>query len=253
MATSGSPASSRARLIAATCPSIIPLGATTCAPARACATAVAAYRSSVASLSTAPEPVSTPQCPWSVYSHRHRSAMITISSPTSATTSRRATWMMPPGSSAAEPRPSLTAGMPNRIRPPTPASAASAAALRRLSLVCWTTPGMEGTGTGSVIPSLTNIGSTRSEPRTLVLAARRRSAGVRRSLRGRTAGKPVTTTSLSAPGPGRSRTTVCGGGRRGGARWACAPAHPRPGRHPAAARRARPARPPAPWPTAGAP
>src|SRR5690242_834318 len=183
----------------------MPLGATTCAPARACATAVAAYRSSVASLSTAAESVSTPQCPWSVYSHRHRSAMTTASSPTSAVTSRRATWMMPPGSSAAEPRLSLTAGMPNRIRPPTPASAASAAALRRLSLVCWTTPGMEGTGTGSVIPSLTNIGSTRSLPRTLVCAARRRSAGVRRSLRGRTAGKPVTTTSFSAPGPGGSR------------------------------------------------
>ena len=40
--------------IAPTCPSIIPLGATTCAPAAACATAIDAYRSSVASLSTEP-------------------------------------------------------------------------------------------------------------------------------------------------------------------------------------------------------
>src|SRR5262252_5943165 len=61
--------------------------------------------------------------------------------------------------------------MPNRISPPTPASAASTAALRRLSLVCWATPGMDGTGTGSAIPSLTNSGSTRSEPRTLEPAA----------------------------------------------------------------------------------
>src|SRR5215469_3529136 len=81
--------------------------------------------------------------------------------------------------------------MPNRISPPTPASAASTAALRRLSLVCWTTPGMDGTGTGSAIPSLTNSGSTRSEPSTLVAAASRRSAAVRRSLRGRTTGNPV--------------------------------------------------------------
>ena len=81
--------------------------------------------------------------------------------------------------------------MPNRISPPTPASAASTAALRRLSLVCWTTPGMDWTGTGSAIPSLTNSGSTRSEPRTLVAAASRRSAAVRRSLRGRTTGNPV--------------------------------------------------------------
>ena len=76
---------------------------------------------------------------------------------------------MPSGSSAAEPRASLTAGMPNRIRPPTPASTASAAALRRLSLVCWTTPGMDDTGCGSAMPSLTNSGSTRSAGRTLGL------------------------------------------------------------------------------------
>ncbi len=58
-------------------------GAITSAPARACETAVRASSSSVASLSTVgPRRRGsriTPQWPWSVYSHRHRSA-ITISS-----------------------------------------------------------------------------------------------------------------------------------------------------------------------------
>ena len=35
---------------------------------------------------------------------------------------RSASWEMPAGSSAAEPRPSLAAGMPNTISPPTPAA-----------------------------------------------------------------------------------------------------------------------------------
>ena len=42
MATSAQPAPSSADRIAPTWPSIIPLGATTCAPADACATAIAA-------------------------------------------------------------------------------------------------------------------------------------------------------------------------------------------------------------------
>ncbi len=53
--------------------------------------------------------------------------------------------------------------MPNRITPPTPAATASAAAFLTLSLVCWRTPGMEGTGCGSLMPSFTNSGRTRSE------------------------------------------------------------------------------------------
>ena len=47
--------------IAPTWPSIIPLGATTCAPASACATAALAYSSMVASLSTSPSGPTTPQ------------------------------------------------------------------------------------------------------------------------------------------------------------------------------------------------
>ncbi len=216
--------------MAATWPSIMPLGATMWAPAAAWATAIDAYRSRVASLSTSPAGVRMPQCPWSVYSSRQRSAISTVSRPTSAARSPRACWTMPAGSSAAEPRASLTAGMPNRTRPPTPASAASAAALRTLSLVCCSTPGIEATGCGSPIPSLTNSGSTRSAGRTLVGATRRRMAAVRRSLRGRAAGNPA--------------VIVFSGGLPGGARSACAraPRHRRPRR--AGRPRARPAHPP---------
>jgi hypothetical protein len=63
IATLGKPAWSSAVRIAPTWPSIMPLGATTCAPARAWATAIAAYRSSVASLSTSPSGVRMPQWP----------------------------------------------------------------------------------------------------------------------------------------------------------------------------------------------
>src|SRR6201992_2855468 len=198
MATSVKPASSSADRIAPTWPSIMPLGATMWAPAVAWGTAIAAYRSRVASLSTSPAGVSRPQWPWSVYSSRHRSAMITVLSPSSAARSPSASWTMPSGSSAAEPRPSLTAGMPNRMTPPTPASTASTAALRRLSRVCWTTPGMEPIGCGSVMPSLTNIGSTRSVGRSAVSATSRRSAALRRSRRGLITGNPAFT------GPPRS-------------------------------------------------
>ena len=57
---------------------------------------------------------------------------------------------------------------------------------------------METTGCGSLIPSLTNIGSSRSDGRTLVCATSRRSAAVRRSLRGRAAGNSAGLSASSA-------------------------------------------------------
>src|SRR5258708_29056883 len=48
------------------------------------------------------------------------------------------------------------------MRPPTPAATASAAAFRTLSLLCWTTPGINATGCASAMPSFTNNGSTRT-------------------------------------------------------------------------------------------
>ena len=111
------------------------------APASAWARAIAAYRSRVASLSTEPSSASTPQCPWSVNSSRHRSAISTVSPPTSEARSASATLRMPAGSDAADPTASRSAGMPNTISPPTPASTASTAAALSVSLVCCTTPG----------------------------------------------------------------------------------------------------------------
>src|SRR5260370_41843446 len=116
--------------------------------------------------------------------------MSTVSWPTSAARSRKPRWTMPSGSSADEPRPSLAAGMPNRISPPTPAATASAAALRRLSLVCCTTPGIDATGCGSAMPSFTNRGSTRLDGRTATCATSRRSGALRRSLLALVTGKP---------------------------------------------------------------
>ena len=123
--------------------------------------------------------------------------MITRSSPTSALMSAMATWEMPSGSSAPLPMPSLSAGMPNTIIPPTPASTAAAAAFRSDSLVCWRTPGIEPIGCGSARPSLMNTGSTSSAGRSAVSATMARSALVPRSRRGLTSGNPALTVILS--------------------------------------------------------
>ena len=46
--------------------------------------------------------------------------------------------------------------------PGTPRSASARTSLRRLSWVCWTTPGIDTTGSGASMPSFTNSGATRS-------------------------------------------------------------------------------------------
>ena len=114
--------------------------------------------------------------------------MTTMASPTSARTSRSAALRMPSGSIPALPVASRSAGTPKSMRPPTPAATASVAALRSVSRVCCTTPGIDPTGTGSSMPSRTNIGSTSWRGRRSVSATRRRIAGVVRSRRGRWVG-----------------------------------------------------------------
>ena len=64
--------------MAATWPSIIALGATKSAPARAWLTAVSASRTSRRVVVDDPSAASGPQWPWSVYSHRHVSAIVTM-------------------------------------------------------------------------------------------------------------------------------------------------------------------------------
>ena len=223
------PASSRAVRATRTWPSIIPLGPTTWAPARACDTAIDAYRSRVASLSTRPRSSRTPQWPWSVNSSRQRSAMMTRSSPTASRTRATATLRMPSGSSAPEPTASLVVGTPKIMNPPTPAATQARASSTSESRVCWTTPGMLEIGTGAVAPSLTKTGSTKSRGCSRVSATSARTAAFCRSRRGRVTGSstPIGGSSVcvSAPGDGRSTSSRSAGG----------PAH----RPPARRRRAR--------------
>ena len=105
------PCSSSAARSAPTRPSIMSLGASASAPAAASDTAVRASSSSVRSLSTTPSSRSTPQWPWLVYSHRHRSG-ITSRSGFAALIARVASWTTPSSSHAPEPSSSFAAGQP---------------------------------------------------------------------------------------------------------------------------------------------
>ena len=111
-------------------PSIMSLGAIRSAPARAWETAVRASSSRVASLSTVPSERTTPQWPWLVYSHRHRS-VITSRSGWASLIARVASWTTPSSSQAPEPSSSLAAGSPNRSTAGIPSWAASPGLLPR--------------------------------------------------------------------------------------------------------------------------
>lgn len=67
------PLSMSARLIVLMRPSIMSLGATQCAPARAYESATSAMRAAEGVLSIVPSVLKRPQCPWEVYSQRHTS------------------------------------------------------------------------------------------------------------------------------------------------------------------------------------
>ena len=191
IATSLAPAPSSAARIAPTWPSIIPLGATMWAPAAACASAIRAYSSRVRSLSTSPSDVSTPQCPWSVYSSRQRSVTITASSPKSSRSAWIACCVIPSGFHASVPSASLCSGTPNRTNASTPFDRISAAALRTDSTVCCDCPGIDAIGIASPMPSFTNSGAMRSAGSSVVSRTSARSAGVRRRRRGRSTGKAI--------------------------------------------------------------
>ena len=152
-----SPSSSRAWRIAPTRPSIMSLGATMSAPARAWATAVLESNSSVWSLSTDPSGASTPQWPWLVYSQRHRSA-ITIVCGTASLIARVASCTMPSSSQAPDPSSSLAAGIPNSRTAGTPSSAASLASATAWPIDSRSTPGIAPIGSRRSRPWATNIG-----------------------------------------------------------------------------------------------
>src|SRR6478735_2986419 len=155
--------------------------------------------SRVRSLSTEPCPSRMPQCPWSVYSSTHRSAISTTRSPTSSARSARASWTIPFGSKAWLPTASLVAGTPNSMIAPTPRSASSWTSLRRLSRVCWTTPGSEWIGCGCSMPSRTNSGATSWATSRRVSATSSRIAADRRKRRGRDTGNGTTTSYEGTP------------------------------------------------------
>ena len=133
--TRASPAASSAVRIPATRPSIMSLGATTSTPARACDTATLASRYTEASFSTSPS-CTTPQCPWSVYSHRHTSP-ITSSWGTARLSARAARCTIPCSSYASEPVASFACGIPNRITPPRPSCCARSASFTSSSTDVW--------------------------------------------------------------------------------------------------------------------
>ena len=83
--------------MAATRPSIMSLGATMSAPASACVTAILREQLEGRVVDDLARPASTPQWPWSVYSHRHTSVMITRSG-NSSLMARTACCTMPSGS-----------------------------------------------------------------------------------------------------------------------------------------------------------
>ena len=88
--------------MAATRPSIMSEGATTSAPAAAWLKAVRTSGARDASLTTSPAST-IPQCPWSVYAHRHTSVMTTRSSPKVLFSRPTACCTAPSGAQAALP------------------------------------------------------------------------------------------------------------------------------------------------------
>ena len=137
------------------------LGATTSAPAFACATASAARIASVGSLSTV-SPLMTPQCPWSVYSQRQMSVMTTVFG-LSALIAFTARQTGPSGSTEDVPRASLWSGIPNRITDRTPRSASAFASLHASSADVRSTPGIDETPWRTPCPGTTKSGAMKSE------------------------------------------------------------------------------------------
>ena len=160
------------------------LGATMSAPARACDSASRASSSSVASLSTSPF-ASTPQWPWTVYSHMQTS-VITTSCGSSRLSARTACCTGPSSSHALGALGVLVLGDAEQQHaadalPPRPRVASRSSSSTD---VC-DTPGIDETGVRTPCPARTNSGSTSCDGASTVSRTRVRSASVRRRRRGR--------------------------------------------------------------------
>ena len=172
-------------------------GATMSAPARTAVSHARASSSSVASLSTAPSSRSTPQWPWSVYSHRHTS-VITSSCGSACLIARVASCTTPSSSHAPDPRSSLDAGIPNSITAAIPSRATSCASATLSLSDRRSTPGIVAIGerparapAASCSCALTNSGSTSDPARRSVSRTRPRRPSLARSLRMRVCGNAI--------------------------------------------------------------
>ena len=129
--------------------------------------------------------------------------------PTASARRVRATLRMPPGHrrrSHAHPWPR---GHTEDHQAPRPAATARSASATSESRVCWTTPGIDEIGTGSAMPSHEDREHQirRVQPG---LGQRRRTAGERRSRRGRWTGK-LTIAGSSGTGPATRLTAALTG------------------------------------------
>ena len=135
-------------------PSIMPLGATMSAPARAWTTACwasSSQRGVVVDVDAGRSARSSaPQWPWSVYSQKQTSVM-TSKSAAACLAARMAWAMMPESLVASLPAASFCAGMPKRITPPRPSSAAWLISSASMSGESWNWPGMEAIGCAHVL------------------------------------------------------------------------------------------------------
>ena len=191
----------------------------------------------MASLSTSPEGPSTPQCPWSVYSSRQRSAISTSSSPMAARSVRSATCTTPSGSQAPLPCGVLVLGhaeedqtRERRARPaawPRPPRSRACAGPRR----AW-----RRWARGRSTPSRTKSGATRSSTlrrASATKAAKRRRAahpaqaacrkGVGHHVNARRRRRSGDRSGRPAPAPSPRPTTP-----RLRRRWPCRPPGPPP-------------------------
>ena len=102
-----------------------------------------------------------PQCPWSVYSHRHTSVITSICG-TCRLISHVSRWTAAASFHASEPTASFVSGMPNSSTARRPASAQRRTVSIAASTECWYCPGMEAISLRSPVPSRTNSGAISS-------------------------------------------------------------------------------------------
>ena len=184
-------------------PSIMSLGATMSAPARACETAVRAMSSTLESLSTAPSARSSPQWPWSVYSQRQTSVMTSRSGVRLLDRARGELDdpLVVVGARALGVLVGVV-GMPKSRTAGSPSARAAPASSTAVEIDRRSTPGSEAIGARPSAAVRTKSGRTRSEAVRRVSRTSSRSTGVARSRRMRVAGNGMSCKGTAARAAG---------------------------------------------------